>query len=138
MSTVQKSLRIPEKTIKEIEAIARYSKKDFTSVANELLEEAVKAHRCPGIVLTEGLSGKRARIAGTGTEVWEVIATYKSLGEDFKRLANAYHWLTDRQLKAAIGYYRFYTDEIDDLIAANEGLSAEEVKKRYPFLTAER
>ncbi len=38
-------------------------------VCKELLEGAIKMHRCPGIVFTEGVSARRARIAGTGIEV---------------------------------------------------------------------
>lgn len=136
MSTIQKSLRIPEEIIKEIEYLARASKKDFTTVANELIEEAIRVHRCPGIVFTEGVSGKRARIAGTGIEVWEVVATYRSVGEDFERLSKSYHWLTVQQLKSALGYYRVYTSEIDAIIADNEALTPEEIRKRYPFLAA--
>ena len=78
------------------------------SVANELLEEAVKIHRCPGIIFTEGVKGRRARVAGTGIEVWEIIATYKSVGENLRRLRQAYHRLTDQQLKSALGYYKAY------------------------------
>ena len=136
MSTIQKSLRIPEETIKEIEYLARASKKDFTTVANELIEEAIRVQRCPGIVFTEGVSGKRARMAGTGIEVWEVVATYRSVGEDFERLSKCYHWLTVQQLKSALGYYRVYTAEIDAIIADNEALTPEEIRKRYPFLAA--
>ena len=138
MSTVQKSLRIPEKTIKEIEELARASRKDFTTAANELLDEAIKAHRCPGIVFTEGVSGKRARVAGTGIEVWEVIAAYKAVGEKFTRLGKAYHWLTELQLRAALGYYSLYAEEIDALIAENEGWTAEKLRKSHPFLAAAR
>jgi len=127
---------MPEETIKEIEDLARASKKDFTTVANELIEEAIRVHRCPGIVFTEGVSGKRARIAGTGIEVWEVVATYRSVGEDFERLSKSYHWLTVQQLKSALGYYRVYTAEIDAIIADNEALTPEEIRKRYPFLAA--
>jgi len=136
MSTIQKSLRIPKETIKEIEYLARASKKDFTTVANELIEEAIRVHRCPGIVFTEGVSGKRARIAGTGIEVWEVVATHRSVGEDFERLSKSYHWLTVQQLKSALGYYGVYTAEIDAIIADNEALTPEEIRKRYPFLAA--
>ena len=42
MPTVQKSLRVPEEINKKIEELARISGKDFTTVANELLEEAIK------------------------------------------------------------------------------------------------
>ncbi len=134
MPTIQKSIRIQEKTLKEIEQISRDSGKEFSAVANELLEEAVRMKRCPGIIFTEGTTGRRARIAGTGIEVWEVIAAYKGVAEDFNRLRQAYHWLTEQQLRAAAGYYMVYKEEIDRLIKQNEGLTKEHMHKRYPFL----
>lgn len=132
MPTVQKSIRIQEKTLKEVEQIARETGKEFSTVANELLDEAVKMQRCPGIVFTEGTTGRRARIAGTGIEVWEIIATYKSVSKDFKRLCNTYHWLKEQQLRAALGYSSVYSEEIDNLIRQNEELTVEQISKRYP------
>lgn len=93
--------------------------------------------RCPGIVFTEGTTGRRARIAGTGIEVWEVIATYKGVDENLNRLQKAYHWLTEQQLRSAIGYYRTYPEGIDLLIKQNAGLTEEQVHKKYPFLIRE-
>ena len=135
MATVQKSIRIQEKTLKEIEKISKDSRREFSAVTNELLEEALKMKRCPGIVFTVGTTGRRARIAGTGIEVWEVIATYKGIAKDFARLSKAYHWLSEQQLRAAIGYYAIYTDEIDTLIKQNEELDRKQVHEQYPFLT---
>ena len=134
MPTIQKSFRIPEQIIKEINEIVKESKKDFTTIANKLLEEAIKAYHCPGIVFTEGVSGRRARIAGTGIEVWEIIATYHSVGKDFKRLRKAYHWLLEQQIRSAIGYYNLYKEEIHTLIAENENWTPEQIKKKYPSL----
>ena len=138
MSSVQKSMRIPKETVKEIQEIAQQSGKDFSTVAKELLEEAIKMHRCPGIVFAEGVRSWRARIAGTGIEVWEVIANYKSVAEDFERLHTIYHWLTELQLRAALGYYRAYPEEIDHLITQNENWTRESTHKRYPFLAGTR
>ena len=75
MGAVQKSLRMPQRTFEEIERIARETGRDFSSIAKDLLGEAIKMRRCPGIVFADGVSGRRARIAGTGLEVWEVIST---------------------------------------------------------------
>jgi len=136
MPTLQKSLRLSEGIVREIDDIAKRAKKDFTAVTNELLEEAIKAHRSPDIIYSEGVSGKKARIAGTGIEVWEVIAVYKSSGQTFKRLQLSYHWLSERQLKAALGYYSFYSEEIDALIAENEQWTLKSIRQKYPFLTA--
>ena len=138
MGAVQKSLRIPQGTFEEIERIARETGRDFSSIAKDLLAEAIKMRRCPNIVFADGVSGRRARIAGTGLEVWEVISTYRSVNQDFSRLQKAYHWLTEQQLRAAIGYYTAYRQEIDELIKLNESWSTETVTERFPFLNRDK
>jgi len=134
MPAIQKSVRIQERTYKEIERIARESGKEFSSVVNELLDESVRTQRCPGIVFTEGATGRRARIAGTGIEVWELIAMYRSVDEDPNRLRQAYHWLTEQQIGSALCYFRAYPEEINRLIEQNEELTRERVHEKYPFL----
>jgi len=135
MSAVQKSLRIPQETVKEIERLASESGRDFSSIAKDLLIEAIKMRHCPGIIFAEGVTGRRARVAGTGLEVWEVIATYRGVNQNFKRLKKAYHWLTEQQLRAAVGYYSAYSDEIDLQINRNESWSKNALFKRHPFLS---
>lgn len=39
----------------------------------------------------------------------------KELNNDLSTLKEAFHWLTDRQIMAAIGYARTYPDEIKKL-----------------------
>jgi len=134
MAGIQKSLRLPAETAKEIEQMAKETGQDFSNVTKDLLQEAIRMRRCPGILFAEGIGGRRARVAGTGIEVWEVIAAYESMKEDFKRLRKAYHWLSAEQLKAALGYYTVYPREIDRLIQQNEQWTDEKVRERYPFM----
>ena len=132
MRAIQKSLRIPQDTVKEIERLAGELGRDFSSVTKDLLDEAVKMRRCPGILFADGVAGRRARIAGTGLEVREIIATYISVKRDFKRLQKAYHWLTIQQLQAAIGYYSLYPEEIDRQNNRNESWTSETLLRDYP------
>jgi len=134
MNTIQKSLRLPRETALEIEKISQDTGRDFSAVTKDLLAEAIKTRRCPGIVFTEGVSGRRAKIAGTGIDVWEIVATYQSVDQNFKRLETAYHWLTQQQLKSAIGYYFIYKKEIDELIARNNSWTNKSVLDRHPSL----
>ncbi len=135
MSAVQKSLRIPRETLEEIERIAYESGRDFSSIAKDLLTEAIKMRKCPGIVFADGVSGRRARVAGTGLEVWEIITTYKSVNQDFERLQKAYHWLSEHQLGGAMGYYVAYHEEIDHQIERNELWTKKTVVNHYPYLS---
>jgi len=135
MSSIQKSLRLPEEVVREIESLTSSTGKDFSGLARDLLTEAVKLRRCPGITFADGPTGRRARIAGTGIEVWELISTFKGLEEDYKKLKNAYHWLSEQQIRAALSYYALYTKEIDERISANEEMTEDRVLKRFPFLS---
>ena len=138
MGSIQKSLRIPDEVAKVIQEKAESSGRDFFAVANELLTEAVKLSRCPGIIFADGPSGRRARIAGTGLDVQEVIATYKSLDHDDARLRAAYHWLSEPQLRSALAYFRLYPDEIERQILRNEAWTKEELTDRHPSLIHDR
>ena len=135
MSSIQKSLRLPEETVKEVENLASSTGTDFSGLARDLLEEAVKLRRCPGITFADGPAGRRARIAGTGIEIWELIATFKGLEEDYEKLKETYHWLSEQQIRAALSYYALYAKEIDKRIASNEEMTEDKVRKRFPFLS---
>jgi len=129
MSTIQRSFRIKEPILQEIERIRK--DKPANALANELLEEALKMRRCPGIIFSQGVTGRRARIAGTGVEVWEVIYEYQIVGEDVKALKKALPHLTERQLISALNYYRAYPEEINELIQSNEAITPETVEGRF-------
>lgn len=136
MPGIQKSLRLPEETLREIEQLAKETGRDFSTIAKDLLTEAIKMRRCPGIVFTQGVSGRRAKVGGTGIEVWEIISTYKSVGKDLKRLKKAYHWLSPEQIRAALSYYSIYPQEIDQLIDQNESWAKKRIQERHPFMSS--
>ena len=135
---MQKSLRIPDDIVRAIEDLAEISGQDFSAVANELLAEATKMRRCPGIIFADGPTGRRARVASTGLEVWEVIATYQSVERDRGRFQQAYSRLSEGQLRAALGYYAAYPEEIDRHRAANERWTKERLFAQHPSLAVNR
>ncbi len=137
MKTIQKTLRVPEEIVKQIEELAELSGRDFSSAAIELLSEAVKMRQCPGIVFADGPTGRRSRLAGTGIDVWEVIATYKSVEQNKARLQEVYSWLSEAQLRATIGYYMTYSKEIDRIITLNERWSPAHLRKQHPPLAVD-
>jgi len=135
MASVQKSVRIRRETLRAIEQLGSEEGLDFSATANQLLEEAVRMRRCPGIVFTQGPSGRRATVAGTGLDVWEIIATYQRLGRNERRLRRAYDWLTEPQLRAALAYAQ-YPDEVDARLRREASLSAASLGRHHPALVA--
>lgn len=69
------------------------------------------------ITFAHGPAGLRAVIAGTGTDVWEVIAAWKASGESYAGLREDYPWLSDAQLRSALAYYGSHAWEIDARLA---------------------
>jgi uncharacterized protein (DUF433 family) len=138
MAARARGLRLPEELEEEIEREIKLRGTTFSEVATSLLREAVRMRRVPGIIFMDGPAGRRATIAGTGLDVWEVVATYKSLEEDYERLKASYEWLSDRQLSAALGYYELYPEEIDARIELEERLTPERVRQEFPFVRSGR
>ena len=128
------SLRIPDEARAAIQETMRRTGRDFSSVANEMLTEAARMRRIPGIVFADGPTGRRARVAGTGLDVSEVVQAYHKLGEDWERLRQAYDWLTELQLRAALAYAEAYPEEIEERLRAEEQLTGEAIWARYPFM----
>lgn len=87
-------------------------------MAIETLSEAERMRRVPGIIFVDGETGRRARVAGSGIEVFEVAWVYRArqswdgTREWFDQI------LTDEQLAAARAYYEAFPDEIDPIVDA--------------------
>ena len=129
------SLRIPEDVRAEIEATAWRSGRDFSSVAKEMLTEAIKMRRIPGIAFADGPNRRVARVAGTGLEVFEIVAAFRNVDEDWERLRAAYHWLSEQQLRAALAYAAAYPEEIEERLRAEERWTPDTLWTTYPFMS---
>lgn len=105
----------------------------WSATAIELLDEGVRMRRVPGIVFMDGPIGRRAAVAGTGLDVWEVIGTWLEVGRDEARLRDAYDWLGEAQLQAALQYYELYPAEIDARLESEEYWTEERIHAEYPF-----
>ena len=73
----------------------------------------------PLIRFAEGPAGRRARLIGTGKDVWEVIATVRDNDGD-NAAAALYLEMPLGLVQAAVSYYGAYPDEIDQWIELNE------------------
>lgn len=134
MARTPKTLRIPEPLERDLaREFAARGIKEWSAGVVELLHEAVRMRRVPGIVFVDSITGRRPVVAGTGVDVWEVIATRKALADNEEQLCQAYHWLSPAQVRAAVAYYELYPDEIDERLALEESWTPERVRDALPF-----
>lgn len=134
MATKARGLRLPKELEEEIEREIRLRGASFTEVATSLLREAVRMRRVPGVVFMDGPTGRRAVIAGTGLDVWEVVSQFREVGEGFDELRECYPWLTETQLSSALAYYGAYGEEIDARIEREERWTPERLWSEHPFM----
>ena len=107
--------------------------RSWSAMTGELLDEAIRLRRAPGVAFVDGATGRRAVVAGTALDVWEVVATWRSVEEDWDVLTQSYPWLSEMQLRSALGYYRLYPDEIDARIEREEAWTRERVREELPY-----
>ncbi len=134
MARSPKTIRIPAALEQELAGeFVRRGVREWSAGVGELLAEAVRMRRVPGVVFVDGRTGRRPVIAGAGLDIWEVIATWKAIGEDSAKLRQVYRWLSEPQLRAALNYYALYPDEIDRRIATEEAWTSERLEHELPF-----
>jgi uncharacterized protein (DUF433 family) len=131
---VTTSLRLRSGLRAYLEALAERSQRSVSDVAQQLLEEAIRTRECPGIYFADELTGRTAKIMGTGLGVWEVIRDYLATGEREDRVREIFPQLAPAQIGAARNYFLRYPDEIERRIAEDAALTPEGVVARYPGL----
>lgn len=90
-------------------------------LAERYIDEGMRMEDHPGIVFRDGPTGRRAGLA-QGPDVWEVVAAIRASGlEGNAAIEAAAEWgaLGAAQVRAAVGYYAEYKEEIDEPIRRN-------------------
>lgn len=123
MATPTKTLRLRAGLRGEIDRLARRSRRTFSEVTQDLLEEALRMRACPGIYFADEPAGREAKVAGTGLGVWEVIRDYLAAGRDERALRKALPQRSPAQVRACLLYYAKYPQEIDAEIQENAALN---------------
>jgi uncharacterized protein (DUF433 family) len=131
--TRARGIRIPDELAHDIAREAEARGLSWSAMTTTLLIEALKMRRVPGIVMVDGPTGRRAVVAGSGLDVWEIIATWQACGHDEAQLAKHYPWLTQPQLRAALAYYQLYPEEIEARLAREQQWTPERVRRELPF-----
>jgi uncharacterized protein (DUF433 family) len=118
------SLRLGEATIERLGSRAKRVHMPPRTLAQRYVEEGLRMDEHPLVRFVDGPAGRRARLVGTGKDVWEVIATIRDNDNDLHEAAE-YLRLPLGLVQAAVAYYGAYTSEVDELIADNERMAEE-------------
>ena len=127
------SVRLDADTYRGARELARRTSRSLSSVVSELVEEAMRIRQHPGIVFAGPAGNRRARVEGSGLDVWEVMTVHRNCGERTEKTLQTLSHLSSRQLEAVLQYYASHRAEIDERIADNER-PVEEWLRLYPHI----
>lgn len=130
------SVRLERSLLQSIRSQAKRLGKPTSRVIKELLEMALSMQRFPGVVFVEGPAGRRAHLAGTGLDVWEIIALLREFGSA-SSLREHFPRLSPIAITVAEAYARANPDEIKYFLELN-ARSAEDLKRTLPWLETVR
>ena len=114
--------------LERLEREARKTGASLTALVERYVDEGLRQAVHPGIIFVDGAAGRRARVAGTGLEVWQVVETVQDNNGSTAEAA-AYLTVPERLVLAAMRYYADYPYEIDAWSAENDRLYEEELSR---------
>jgi|SRR5690242_10596671 len=126
------TLRLPEPTEQLVAEEMRRSGRTRTAVVVELVNEAARMRRFPGVAF-RGPVPRRAWLMGSGLDVWELVAIVRDYGERASQVPADYEAVTPGMIRLALAYADCFPDEIQSLIEQNRR-PKDELLARYPFL----
>lgn len=116
---------VPDELIAEVAAVAEHSGTSAEALVAESLVEALKMRRVPGVLFVDGATGRRARIAGTGIDVFEVADAFVVCDRDVSRLERELPQLQPEQIRVALRYYEAYPEDIEPRLRSDDAVAAE-------------
>jgi uncharacterized protein (DUF433 family) len=129
MSTRQhRSFRLAPDTLARLERRAAEKGITVTALVERYLDEGLRQEDHPGIVFVDEAAGRRARVGGTGLDVWEVVRVVQD-NEGSTADAARYLAVPERLVLNAMRYYADHPYEIDEWIAETDRLYDEEVQR---------
>lgn len=107
------SLRLQGDALQRLWFQAKLAGMPPRTLAQRMLEEALRMAEHPEIRFTTGPAGRRATLRGCGLDVWEVVQVLRANSNDAAEVAASLevpqHWI-----EACVAYYGAHPEEIDE------------------------
>jgi uncharacterized protein (DUF433 family) len=111
--TVHRSLRLGSSLVASLLRRADEAGESANRLAERYIDEGLRRDEHPLIGFRDGAGGRRAALAGTRLDVWQVIETLRSSDNSAAETA-AYLEIPEAWVRAAARYYGAYGEEVDE------------------------
>ncbi len=127
------SLRLPEPVKDRLDKTAALSHEKPSSVAVRLIDEGLRMAEHPGVTFHDSPAHGRAACLSVGPDIAEVIGVLTGLeaqGDDRVTETAAWFGVEPSQVRAAMGYYTAFREEIEGQIDLRR-LEGAQIRDRY-------
>jgi hypothetical protein len=127
------SIRLKDEQVERLKRFARWSGKSQSEMGAQFIEESMRQTEYALIEFRGSTRGRLAYMKGSNLAVWEVIMIARDHDFDVERLM-VYFRRPKAWIKTALNYYEAFPAEIDALIADNDAMTPEKLKRILPQL----
>ena len=131
-SRTPRSLRLRPPLDEAVRNLARQVRRPAAQVINDLLDEALRSRRFPGVIFVEGPAGRRAHLAGTGLDVWEAVELVREYGST-EAVIRAFPHLSPVRIRTAMAFAEEYPEEIESFLDLN-AREPEILRREFPHV----
>ena len=124
------TLRLPEETAARLEAAARKEGRSVSEMGARAIEESLRLNEFPEIEFRTFNGERHACVLGF-MQIWQLVMVARGWELDVETTAK-YFPIPARRIQGAFDYYRAYPEEIDRVIAENEAITFEDIKRDIP------
>jgi len=118
----QFSVRVGSGTFADLERRAHERGEPRNALTERYIAEGARMDEHPEVVFRDGALGRRAMLAGTRLDVWQVVETVRNSGNSIADAAE-YLALPPQRVEAAVNYYAMYREEVDALAERERALA---------------
>lgn len=109
--TVHFNARLPEDVSEELRRFAERRRISTSAAASQLLDEALRMERFPGISFRWTAIGRQPVVTGTGMMVWELYHVWLDHRRSAEIVLKNYPQVRASQVRAAAAYAKEYPKE---------------------------
>jgi len=109
--TVHFNARLPKEVSEELRRFADRRRISPSAAASQLLDEALRMDRFPGVSFRFTTIGRQPFVTGTGMLVWELYHVWLDHKKDPRSVLRHYPHLKAAQVAAAAAYAKEYAHE---------------------------
>ena len=123
--SVHRSFRLASSLSERLVRRAEETGESANKLGARYIEEGLRMDEHPLIRFREGAAGRRAALAGTRLDVWQVVETLRNSGSSIEETAD-YLSIPETWVRACARYYAAYPDEVNALTERERAAAARE------------